>query len=642
MSIEVTSNTIIKLLIRRGSTDERGYIILNEGEPGFTVDSQRLYVGDGVTPGGIPTDTRFHGSTTDITSIAEPVHVNDLVFKSDTKDLYRLQSGDGSTESNWEKIASADFTTTDNATLTADVDGNLLVNLISGANIDPSTFGNSIEFQSGVASLSSEISTNKITPRTGDNLEVPQKLVFRSGGNTREFTFPVNGVLQNDYRIATDPDGNLSFVPPSSATAGSVYINSISVPVGTIIPYVSQTLSAPTGWLFCDGSSVAGSTYQDLSGVIGNTFGGDDVNFNLPDLMPNKFPVGADSVGGLGGESPSLTGVEVTTTFTDAALSSTALSGLSATLSAYPPDSAVSYTNALSSFGVFYIIKHQAETVFEDSFLETSHQVLTAQGLSAFSITSDDSTTSTGPSGSFALSIPTGEIGTGNERVVEAVQRARKPGMETYSTPGTYEYVVPDNIYKLKVTATGGGGHGYVYYATDYYRADGTQGGAGGTVIAHFDVEPGQSYRVLVGSAGSSDRTSKLESTLSGSGVGGTSVFGLSTISTIHSDLSANGARQSSTNRLVDPTSNGYAREGFAGGNPVVSNTSGNVESSIIINGGDGGGFRDGDTPDGTGAASYWGSGPAPGGGGAGWSTKLRAGEKSASAGDGIVIVEEL
>lgn len=53
MSIEIDQNTIIRLLIRRGSEAERNTIILAQGEPGFTLDGKVLVVGDGVTPGGV-------------------------------------------------------------------------------------------------------------------------------------------------------------------------------------------------------------------------------------------------------------------------------------------------------------------------------------------------------------------------------------------------------------------------------------------------------------------------------------------------------------------------------------------------------------------------------------------------------------
>lgn len=53
MAIEIDQNTIIRLLVRRGSEAERNTIILAQGEPGFTLDGKVLAVGDGVTPGGV-------------------------------------------------------------------------------------------------------------------------------------------------------------------------------------------------------------------------------------------------------------------------------------------------------------------------------------------------------------------------------------------------------------------------------------------------------------------------------------------------------------------------------------------------------------------------------------------------------------
>lgn len=54
--------------------------------------------------------------------------------------------------------------------------------------------------------------------------------------------------------------------------------------------------TAPSGWLFCDGSEVAVADYPLLHAVIGNTYGtpSDSDHFLLPDLK-NRFPVGAGS-----------------------------------------------------------------------------------------------------------------------------------------------------------------------------------------------------------------------------------------------------------------------------------------------------------------------------------------------------------
>ena len=77
------------------------------------------------------------------------------------------------------------------------------------------------------------------------------------------------------------------------------------IPTGGIIPFGGT--SAPTGWLFCDGSAVSETTYAGLFTVIGHTFGDPGGgNFNLPDLR-QKFPLGkaasgtGSTLGGTGG-----------------------------------------------------------------------------------------------------------------------------------------------------------------------------------------------------------------------------------------------------------------------------------------------------------------------------------------------------
>jgi microcystin-dependent protein len=75
-----------------------------------------------------------------------------------------------------------------------------------------------------------------------------------------------------------------------------------SAPVGTIVMYGGTV--APAGWLLCDGSAVNRTTYSELFGVLGTTFGsGDTVStFNLPDLE-DRIPLGPGSraLGNTGG-----------------------------------------------------------------------------------------------------------------------------------------------------------------------------------------------------------------------------------------------------------------------------------------------------------------------------------------------------
>lgn len=56
--------------------------------------------------------------------------------------------------------------------------------------------------------------------------------------------------------------------------------------IGTILlfPYTFT----PDGWVPCDGRSLPVLQYQPLYALIGNTYGGNQQNFNVPDLRSSK------------------------------------------------------------------------------------------------------------------------------------------------------------------------------------------------------------------------------------------------------------------------------------------------------------------------------------------------------------------
>lgn len=67
-------------------------------------------------------------------------------------------------------------------------------------------------------------------------------------------------------------------------------------PSGIVSPYAGAT--APDGWLLCDGASVTVAAYPALHGVIGYTFGGSGLNFNVPDMRSGyAVGVGARATG---------------------------------------------------------------------------------------------------------------------------------------------------------------------------------------------------------------------------------------------------------------------------------------------------------------------------------------------------------
>ncbi len=71
-----------------------------------------------------------------------------------------------------------------------------------------------------------------------------------------------------------------------------------AAPTGAMQMYAGAT--APTGWLFCDGSAVSRTTYVTLFSVLSTTYGAGDASttFNVPD-MRGRVPVGVGT--GTGG-----------------------------------------------------------------------------------------------------------------------------------------------------------------------------------------------------------------------------------------------------------------------------------------------------------------------------------------------------
>ena len=70
-----------------------------------------------------------------------------------------------------------------------------------------------------------------------------------------------------------------------------------AVPAGVLVPFAGIT--APDGWLLCDGSAISRTTYADLYAVISTMYGAGNGSstFNLPDLR-GRMALGLDNMGG--------------------------------------------------------------------------------------------------------------------------------------------------------------------------------------------------------------------------------------------------------------------------------------------------------------------------------------------------------
>ena len=99
MGININSNTVVRIIVRRGSDIERQYATLSQGELGYTIDTKRLFVGDGVNKGGIVVGNVFLGRVTTIGEIAQ-AQPGDTAFETSTGTLYAFQS-----DNTWSSIA---------------------------------------------------------------------------------------------------------------------------------------------------------------------------------------------------------------------------------------------------------------------------------------------------------------------------------------------------------------------------------------------------------------------------------------------------------------------------------------------------------------------------------------------------------
>ena len=77
-------------------------------------------------------------------------------------------------------------------------------------------------------------------------------------------------------------------------TVPNINYNYSTCPIGSIFAFSSERI--PLGFLTCDGASYAVAEYPDLYAVIGNTYGGDTENFNVPNLI-DKFIQGSATSG---------------------------------------------------------------------------------------------------------------------------------------------------------------------------------------------------------------------------------------------------------------------------------------------------------------------------------------------------------
>lgn len=155
--LEIFQNTLFKWIFRQGTNTNRKQIVLNSGEPGYTTDTKRLWVGDGTTSGGVLVGNIFKGSGINVTSFA-PCEIGDYAFDTDNNTLYRLRVNDGSLISDWEVVGGVYSAYDSTVSINASNQISVNVNALSSFTINPlyvryNGLSSSILYQKNVTSV---------------------------------------------------------------------------------------------------------------------------------------------------------------------------------------------------------------------------------------------------------------------------------------------------------------------------------------------------------------------------------------------------------------------------------------------------------------------------------------------------------
>ena len=87
MAFEITSDTVVKILVRRGNETDRKQTLLTNGELGYSQDIARLFIGDGYTLGGNPVSNLFFGFVPNFEAFSGIAQVGDSLYQTDDNSL---------------------------------------------------------------------------------------------------------------------------------------------------------------------------------------------------------------------------------------------------------------------------------------------------------------------------------------------------------------------------------------------------------------------------------------------------------------------------------------------------------------------------------------------------------------------------
>ncbi len=207
--------TIVKIKVRRGSDDQRKQLVLDQGELGYTIDTKRLFVGDGSVTGGSVVGNKNFG----IFNLESGLGTVDGAQRGDigyaNSKLYTLTASSyDSSLSGWSYIGpvpdneNIEFTATNTLTVkTSSLDADDIKESAFGSGLKKDGSAIAIDFNTDFLELSStklSLTEGSITKREIATTAISGGLV---GGAGTQITINVGDGLEltSDNKLQTSP-----------------------------------------------------------------------------------------------------------------------------------------------------------------------------------------------------------------------------------------------------------------------------------------------------------------------------------------------------------------------------------------------------------------------------------------------------
>jgi hypothetical protein len=136
---------ISKHKIRKGSNDQRKTIIFDQGEPAYTIDTKRLFMGTGTLSGGNAVGSKIHPPLINYYSLSTTIaEIGDLVMANNK--FYQLTAADHSNVESWADVGPR----LDTSLLGYDASNSITLNLssIPATYLNPTSIGNGLKIDS--------------------------------------------------------------------------------------------------------------------------------------------------------------------------------------------------------------------------------------------------------------------------------------------------------------------------------------------------------------------------------------------------------------------------------------------------------------------------------------------------------------